>query len=457
MRPIPPPVRAASNAAEGGTANLERTSWPNRSIRRNAMWVLAGNTAFAASQWVILVLLVKLTTTQMVGQFIFAVAITSPLFLFANLQLNRVVATDVTGATPFSTYFRLRLVTTLLALFVAGVFAAVASLSHGSALVLLLVAFAKGLDSLSDLFHGLYQQHERMNYVAVSLLINGLLSAVSVALATWWMRDVVWASCAYLLGSAASLFGYNIRTGLVVLRPRSDSSPAIAARPLTIGALAPRGGWDREALMRLAWYAAPLGLVAGLATLTTNIPRYFIHHHLGEAGLGVYAAVAYVMVAGVTLIGAVCTAATPRLARSFAAGDARTFSMTLAKLVAMAVAAGGGGLIAALVAGRQILAILYRSDYAQQQGLFVWVMAAATMSYLSTVFGYAVTATRSFRLLILPHICVAAVTLGGCWLFVPRRGFLGAAWAVGLGEAAGCLAGLLIVTRNLGRMRLTNT
>lgn len=426
---------------------------PGRGIGRNAIWVVSGNTAYAACQWAVLVLLAKLTTTDVVGQFVFGVAVTSPLFLFANLQLNRVLATDVTGATPFSAYFRLRLVTTLLALITAGVIAAASSHSPGTAFVILLIGIAKALDSFSDLFHGLYQQHERMRHVAVSLMINGIVSVVAVAVATWWTHDVLWASGAYALGSAASLFGYNVRTGLAVLRPRSELSPAVAAPPMPIAALAPRGGFSPQSLTRLARYAAPLGLAAGLVTLTTNIPRYFIRHHLGDAALGVFAAVAYVMVAGVTLVGAVCTAAMPRLAALHAAGDARGFSATLAKVVAVAVAAGSIGIIAAQVSGGQILAMLYRADYAQQQRLFVWVMAAASVSYLATVFGYAVTSTRSFRLLILPHFCAAAVTLAACWLLVPRQGFYGAAWAVGLGESAACLAGLLIVLRRLSRMQ----
>jgi O-antigen/teichoic acid export membrane protein len=41
----------------------------------------------------------------------------------------------------------------------------------------------------------------------------------------------------------------------------------------------------------------PLGVVAALVLLNTNIPRYFIERYLGEWELGIFAALAYIMVA----------------------------------------------------------------------------------------------------------------------------------------------------------------
>ena len=48
--------------------------------------------------------------------------------------------------------------------------------------------------------------------------------------------------------------------------------------------------------------ALPLTLAGLLISLNTNLPRYFIEIHLGEASLGIFSAMAYLIVAGGMLI-----------------------------------------------------------------------------------------------------------------------------------------------------------
>jgi hypothetical protein len=64
-----------------------------------------------------IVLLTKLGSPEMVGQFALGLAVTAPIILFANLQLRSVQATDARQEFQFGHYFGLRLVTTGLALF----------------------------------------------------------------------------------------------------------------------------------------------------------------------------------------------------------------------------------------------------------------------------------------------------------------------------------------------------
>src|SRR5207253_4938860 len=82
-----------------------------------------------------------------------------------------------------------------------------------------------------------------------------------------------------------------------------------------IASIRPAG--DFRALARLAWLAAPMGCVAALGSLTTNVPRYSIEANLGSTGLGHFAAVAYLFVAGGQPMMAVGAAVAPRLAHHF--------------------------------------------------------------------------------------------------------------------------------------------
>lgn len=59
---------------------------------------------YTACQWGMLSVLSKLGTPQVVGQFALALAITTPIVFFFNLQLRIVQATDARSEYAFSDY-----------------------------------------------------------------------------------------------------------------------------------------------------------------------------------------------------------------------------------------------------------------------------------------------------------------------------------------------------------------
>jgi O-antigen/teichoic acid export membrane protein len=412
------------------------------SLRRNFLVTLTGNVVYAACQWGILVVFAKLTSTESVGVFVLGLAVATPVFLLANLQLAGVQATDARRETPFEAYLRLRLVTTLLGcLVVAGIVAA-CRYEPRVAAVVLLACCAKACDSVSDIFHGFYQQQERMHHIAASLTVNAVASLGGVGVALAATHDVVWASAAFALGSAASLALYNLPTGAKLWRTVCAGSPVCSLRRAVFAT-----AWDWDALWRLAWLAAPVGLAAGLAALNGTVPRYFIHSALGDRALGIFAAMAYIMTAGTTFVGALCISAVPRLSRHYADRDLRGFARITAKILGVAGAAGAAGILVALVAGPQLLTLLYRPEYAQNHAVFVWLMVAAAATYASAVLGYAVTATRAFAMLTVPYVIVTAVTVAACAVLIPRYGLAGAAWALLASGVAACGAAVSILWR----------
>lgn len=416
---------------------------PAPSLRRNFLLTLSGNVIYAACQWGILVVLAKLINPEMVGQFVLGLAVTAPLFFLANLQLANLQSTDAKRQTSFETYLRLRLLTTAGALVALVGIVLACGYPAQTAAVILVIGAAKALDAVTDLFHGLYQQNERMHHVSASLMINGVISFAVTALAVWWTRDVVWASAAFAFGSMAALAFYNLPVGAAVWRSAGERGESA----LSLWRALFTGPWEAGVLGRLAWLAAPLGMAAALTTFNGNLPRYFIHAEFGDGQLAVFAAMAYVMTAGVTFVGALCYSASPRLARSFADRDFAGFKRLVVKILAVAAAAGIGGLSVALVAGRQLLTVLYRPEYAEHSSVFTWLMVAAAAVYVSSAMGYAVTATRAFTMLTLPYAIITAVTLAACWLLIPSFGLAGAAWAIGISGLAGCAANLAVLAR----------
>jgi O-antigen/teichoic acid export membrane protein len=188
--------------------------------------------------------------------------------------------------------------------------------------------------------------------------------------------------------------------------------------------------WHLKTLWRLVWLTLPLGIVMMMASLNLNIPRYFIEQYLGEKELGFYAAVAYLMLVTGMIINSLGQSATPRLAKFYAAGDRAAFQTLILKLLGIGVVTGAGGVVAAVLAGRGILTLVYKPEYAEHTDLFVWIMCATAIADLSSFLGYGMTAARYFRIQLPLLTLVTATSTLACFWLIPTHGLIGAAIAL---------------------------
>lgn len=404
-------------------------------LRRNFSWTFIGNAVYAACQWGMLVLLAKFGSPEIVGQFTLGLAVTAPVVMLTNLQLRSVQATDAKHQYLFGDYLGLRLIGTLLALLLIGGITLNAGYRWETALVVLTIGLAKGFESISDVFYGLIQQHERMDRIAISMMIKGPLSLILLGAGLYLTGSVIWGTVGLVIAWAFVLFAYDIRSGSLLLEKQengrfawNNKSKICNLQSKISNPLYPR--WHLKTLNKLVWLSLPLGLVMMLIALNGNIPQYFIEHYWGEGELGVFAAIAYLMVAGNMVVNALGQSASPRLAKYYAAGNRSAFRSLLVKLVGIGAILGGAAILVALVAGREILTLLYRPEYAEQKDLFVWLMVAAGLGYISSFLGYGMTAARYFRIQIPLFAAATATAAIACLWLIPIMGSLGAAIAL---------------------------
>jgi O-antigen/teichoic acid export membrane protein len=404
-------------------------------LRRNFSWTFVGNAVYTACQWGMLVTLAKLGTPEMIGEFTLALALTAPIFMFTNLQLRGVQATDVKKQYLFGDYLGLRLIATVLALVAIAIITSKARYAWEVSLVILLVGLAKAFESVSDIYYGLFQQHERMDRVGLSLIIKGLLSVMFLGIGVYLSNNLVWGVTGLVIAWSVVLFAHDIPHSTLLLN------------------CVPQPRWHLITLSKLAWLSLPLGLVMMLISLNSNIPRYFIEQYFGKRELGIFAAIAYLMVMGNMIVNALGQSAVPRLAKYYALGNSIAFRTLLFKLITIAVLLGGGGVLVAFVDGRQILTVLYRPEYAEHTNLFVWLMVVAGINYLFSFMGYAMTAARYFRIQI-PLFATGTFSCTiACISLLPKLGLLGAAIALLISATIQVVISLVVMSYALYKLQ----
>jgi len=389
----------------------------------NFIWMLVGHVIYSLCQWLMLTVLAKMGSADMVGNFSGGLAVTAPIIMLANLQLRAVQSTDAQRTYAFGDYRALRLISTAIAL---AAIAAVAFLNYGTqqAWIIVLVGLAKGAEALSDVHYGLFQQREQMRYIALSLMIRGVLSVLVLAAGVALTGQLLWGVAGMALVWLLVLLIFDVRNGIRLLK-REGEAPSAAAQETR----------RTRRLLSLAKLALPLGIVMMLISLNSNIPRYFVESSLGSSALGYYSALVYLQVAGNTVVLALGQSASPRLAMSFATGNRQKFLRVVLLMLASVLALSAGGLLITLLWGRPILSLLYTPEYGAHATVLSWVMAGAGVLYVESVLGYVVTAMREFKRQVLIHTCGVTALLVLSAVLIPRYGLVGAAQVV-MGAAA---------------------
>jgi len=399
-------------------------------MRRNFGWALGGRVVYGASQFALLVVLARLGSTSALGAFAFALAVTAPPMVFANLQLRSLYATDVGHRFPWASYVGLRRRATLAAFAVIAGALVLWPSTPEVAWTTLWIGLAKAFETLSDLHYGVFQRHGRMDRFGRSLALRGVVGAGIVATVLALGGSTPWAMAAMAAWWGVLLAVYDAPTA-TRMRPRSGHD---------VG-----GG----TISQLALQAAPMGVVFLLDSLHQNIPRYFVEAELGTTVLGLFTPMVYMITIGSAFVFALGAPAAPVLARYAADRNAAQFAALAYRVILRGTALGVVGVGAALLFGRPLLELAYGPSYAAEADAFAVVAVSGALHFAMVPAILALTAARA--LIVQPLIYAAAITAActASALLIPAYGLVGAALSGVAGMTAGTISALLLLRRTI--------
>lgn len=404
------------------------------SVRRNFVWSLAGNGLYAVCQLGVLFALAKLCSEETVGLYVLGIAVTSPIFLFAGLQLRRLQATDTNEEFRFGHYFSLQLLACGLALLACAVAGWSSGYRDAALAVILLTGFNKAIETLSNTFYGFFQQRERLDRISKSMVLQSILSAAGLCGGIVLTGDIVWA-CGW---SAAlrllAVFAYDIPSLWWVAGKDQRSA---------VGGLL----WERGPLWQLAVLGVPLGATSMLVSLNTNFPRYFVEAYRSTAELGIFGVLCAPLYLMHTLTKSLESSASARLAKLHAAGEVRGFRRLLWQLLTTHTAVALAGVAVAWLFGRPLLTLLFKAEYAEHTGVFVTIMWATLVATSAGVMMTALIAARFIQIQLPLMGATSVAALAACWWLVPTFGMTGAAWSLAISKLPYLVVGLWLIAR----------
>ena len=379
-------------------------------------WTFVGNAVYAAGQFAMLTLLTKLLRPEFVGQYALGLALIYPLMMLTNMQLRSVMNSAGVQRADFGNFLSLRLLMTTVALAIAFVITQVLRYGRELTEVVLMVGCAYGLETISDVFYARLQLHDRMAEIAKSMMIRALLSVLGMGVAVYLSGSLLWGILAVVIARCIVLLGYDISQRTQNLE--RESGPFSNNK-----VLAPR--FDPKEQLGLLRHGLPLGIVVLLTTLSSSLPNFFIKHGLTERDLGIFSVISLTISVGNMAVVSLGQAAFTRLARSYFHRNAAEFDALLGKLLLAGAAIGGVGMIVSQFAGREILTMIFRPEYAERADLLPWIMAAGAILFMAQFVGFGLTAAGYYYAQVLPNVLATVSLVATCNWLIARHGLFG--------------------------------
>jgi O-antigen/teichoic acid export membrane protein len=140
-------------------------------------------------------------------------------------------------------------------------------------------------------------------------------------------------------------------------------------------------------------------------------------------------------------------AATPFLAREYAARARIPFRNMAIKLLLIACVLAFASPLAAMVIGKKAVTILFSAEYAQNIKLIVMILVAGGLRYVTSIMGYIITSARAFYIQIYWFAATLVVAIASSWWFIPRLGLQGAALSAVLTAGTEIILGFCVLIR----------
>lgn len=408
------------------------------SLKRNFVWAFIGNASYALCGYLLLTILTKTSSVATVGLWGIAQAVTLPVATFFSLNLVAVNITDVRNEYKTGHYVALRLLASLMTVFVAT--------TIGFIFYPVSVAVIVGMMSISQAIIDMrlylisnMQKFEQLKLSTISQIFEGLLTLLLFGLLFWYTRSLLMAIMGTIVSRLSVLLTYDLPVSLKVLRKYGSDNPADYT-PL----------WQWSSIWNLVKLAAPLAVVAGIGSVFQNIPRVVIEKTHGREELGYFTAMAMLLVALTMVNQALGNTTLPRLSKYFVENK-KAFMWLFIRLIGLNLCLGTAFVAIAFFFGESVLTVLFTAEYARHNNVFVILAISGCVLSIFAVSNSALNATRQFAVQVPIYVGTAVISGIFSLLLIPKYGIMGGAFVLVINYLFGTTMCLFFVIRAIRR------
>ncbi len=407
-------------------------SVPPLSMKGNMLWNSVGSLVYLACQWLVTVLVVRLSLGgyDAAGLLALAMSVVGLFGTLANYKMGTYQISDVNRENELSEYLGFRVVM-LAASFVLCMAYAYATCAWYALPTIALFYCFKAIGLVIDVLHGTDQQHRRLDYAGMSFILQGVSTLAAFSAVFYFTQNLDLAIIAMGAAAFSVLVFWDI--------PRTARFEPVCLK-LT--------GAKAVFFLKTSFPSTIAALAAGSLFV---IPKQMLSYLSGDAALGIYssvAALALVVQMGANYLYGPLLDVFPAL---YFGGKRekflKLFARTALGIIAVAVVCSVG----LALAGAWVLELLFGQSILSYVYLLQPILIATLATAFLWFFGDLLIALRDFRGNLIGNAVAFAAVAVLSYPFVSIWGMNGVSFT---GMAA-CLLGagmlLLFIVRKLGQ------
>lgn len=401
------------------------------SIKQNMLWNSAGSLTYLGLQWLITILVVRLSSNyEAAGVLSLAMTVFNIFSPLAVYRMYTYQVSDIKRENSLGEYVSFRIATSAMALALCVIYALV-TCPRSSFVAIFVYALFKIASLLIDVLHGEDQLNMRMDYIGKSLMLQGVGTFA--------------AFCGIFVVTQSielAIFGMFIATCIVGIC--FDLPRTVQFNPVKIG-ISPKKA------IRLLTYCLPIVIAAIACAVVPSVPRQFLSSFDGEAALGIYASVAApaaVIQMGASYIYNPMLSIFAEKADSDTQGFKTLFLKTLAGIVGIGVA----GVAAYALFGPWLLRIIFGESIAPYSYLILPVAIMTAVSACLWFINDLLIALRKFNGVLLGNLAALVVALPLSFVLIGAYDMNGVSFTV----ITSYVVALAIMALSLVRIRKTS-
>lgn len=378
-------------------------------MRKNFSFAFMSNIISSACKFLILLLIVKLGSPSEVGIYNYALIISAPVFLITSLKIRSIQVTN--NNYKFNEYYSLIIILNLIVLGIV-VITSLLIEKNITAYAIIILSTIKVLDNLREVIYGLYQKHENLKSVGLSITINNIFNLIVFAIVYYLSTNLIISLVMMFITSIFIFLIYDLR----VLSKKYNTTLKLII--------------NKKKLIAILILAIPLSISSSLGALNTSIPRIILKNSYGEFYLGIFSAIAYILVLANLFANSISQVFLPRLSKYFHQKNIEEFNKLANKLIGIGFIIGIFTFLIAFIFGELILKIAFGEVYSKYY-LVLIILSIGLLFLLSGVFaGTIITSTGNYKIHYKITIISLVFTVIFSFLTIKKYSIYGTAYTI---------------------------
>ena len=401
-------------------------------VQQNMLYNSMGSLTYLGCQWLITVLVVRLSNYQNAGNLSLAMSITTVFYTIATFGLYSFQVSDISNKFKPADYVYSRYFTCFIAAILCAIF--VFSNAHYTTeqtTCILIYMLYKLSEALMDVYHAFCQKAWRMDIIGISGVARGVLTLITFCTVLYATQSLT-----------IAIISMTIVMYLILLLYVIPSSKQLTT-------IVKRIQWKKIGLLLLECW--PLMLNGFLQSGIVSIPRYNLERLYSETVLGYYGSVATPAVIVQTASSLLFNPLISSFSIYYQERDKKKFLMLIRKVILCLLAVSVVVILGAALLGRWGLALLFGEGILPYAYLLIPVIFTTIMIAFSWFVGTLLTIVRRLKSMLVSNACAAALAALTSPMLIQRFQMSGVNYAIYLAVGVSLVIQIAVLYHHLRR------